>query len=110
MSSFSHNLNTQRDRLQLTVEAVVSEMAKRGHNLAYSTVAGWFNGQRGARWKVDELKALLEVLETDLESMTAGEVELVDEPVTAATAREMRNLTPEQQQAVLAMVRTMRRN
>lgn len=92
----------------MSVEDVVAELGRRGHVFAYSTVAGWFNENRGKRWKVDELRALLDVLQTDLEQMGLGEAELVEEPVPAAIARESRRLTPEQQQAILAMVRSMR--
>lgn len=107
MTSFQSNLTKRRDELGKSVEDVMAEMNGRGFPVAYSTVAGWFNGSRGERWKVDELRALLDVLQTDLETMGSGEAELVEEPVPAATAREMRRLTPEQQQAILAMVRSM---
>lgn len=107
MTSFQSNLTRRRDELNMTVESVMAEMNSRGFPVKYSTVAGWFNGTRGARWKVDELLALVDILKTDVESMKAGEAELVEEPVPAATARAMRQLTPEQQQAVLAMVRSM---
>lgn len=108
MKSFQSNLTKRRDELGMTVDDVVAKLCARGIVLAYSTVAGWFNESRGKRWKVDELRALLDVLQTDLETMGAGEAELVEDAVPAATAREMRNLTAEQQQAILAMVRSMR--
>lgn len=107
MTSFQSNLAKRRDDLKMTVESVMAEMHSRGFSVKYSTVAGWFNGTRGSRWKVKELRALLDILQTDLETMEAGEAELVEEPVPAATAREMRRLPPEQQQAVLAMVKSM---
>ena len=106
MSKFLDNLNAQRDRLGLTVEAVASELNRRGIPVAYPTVASWFNGHRGTRWKVDELKALLDILQTDLQAMSEG-AELVEDPVSAATARAMHALSPEQQQAILAMVKSM---
>lgn len=108
MSKFLNNLNAQRDRLQLTVAEVAAELNRRGIPVAYQTVVGWFNGNRGARWKVEELKALLDILQTDLQAMSEGEAELVEDPVPAATAKEMKGLTAEQQQAILAMVRSMR--
>jgi hypothetical protein len=108
MSKFLDNLNAQRDRLQLTVAEVSAELNRRGIPVAYQTVVGWFNGNRGARWKVEELKALLDILQTDLQTMSEGEAELVEDPVPAATAKEMKGLTAEQQQAILAMVRSMR--
>lgn len=108
MSSFINNLNAKRDSLNLSVRDVTDELNRRGISVAYGTVAGWFNGHRGARWKVEELKALCAVLQTDVDSLLAGEGELVEAPVPAATAREMAGLSPEQQQAILAMVRSMR--
>lgn len=107
MSKLSANLTKRREHLGMSVEDVVEELGRRGVLAAYSTVAGWFNGSRGARWKVNELRALLDVLQTDLDAMTEGEVELVEEALPAAIARETRKLTPQQQQAVLAMVKTM---
>lgn len=108
MTSFQSNLNKRRDELDMSVEDVMAELNSRGFSVKYSTVAGWFNGTKGSRWKVDELLALVDILKTDVETMKAGEAELVEEPVPAATAREMRRLTAAQQQAVLAMVRSMR--
>ena len=49
MSSFHANLNRRRDELGLSVEAVVEELARRGHTFAYSTVAGWFNEFQSTR-------------------------------------------------------------
>lgn len=91
----------------MTVQDVTAELNRRGIAVAYSTVAGWFNGSRGERWKVDELMALMDVLRTNVQAMQGDEVELVEAPVPAATARAMKDLTPEQQQAVLAMVTSM---
>ncbi len=107
MSKVSVNLSRQRDALGMDVDDVVSALAERGIIRAYSTVAAWFNGTRGSRWDMKELKALLDVLQTDLDSITEGEVELVEEKVQAATARAMRGLTDEQQQAILAMAKAM---
>lgn len=108
MSKISANLTARRDALGLKNDDVLAELSRRGIERAYSTVASWFNGTRGSRWDMDELKALLDILQTDLDSITEGQVELVEEKLPAATAREMRGLTEEQQQAVLAMVRVMR--
>jgi hypothetical protein len=107
MSQFHSNLTARRDALGLEVADVHAELNRRGFDLAYSTVAGWFNGSRGARWRVDELRALLDILQTDLKEM-AGEAELVEKPVPAAAAREMQELTEEQQQAVLVLIRSMK--
>jgi hypothetical protein len=107
LSRFCENLNAQRDKLGLRIEDVTAELNRRGFSVSYSTVAGWFNGSRGTRWKVDELRTLLDILQTDLDAM-AGEAELVEEPIPAATAKEMRALTLAQQQAILAMVKSMK--
>lgn len=108
MSKISENLTARRDALGYTIEDVVTELGRRGIERAYSTVTSWFNGTRGSRWNMEELKALLDILQTDLDSVTEGEVEIVEDKVPAATAREMKNLTDEQQQLVLAMVRSMK--
>ena len=107
MSQFKRNLRARREYLDLTYEQIMDALHARGLSIAYPTVAGWFNDNRGLRWKVDELMALLEILGTDLETM-AGSAELVEEPLAAATAREMRELPDIQQQAVLAMVKAMK--
>ena len=106
MSRFTDNLTARMKHLGMEVKDVHAEMLLRGFTVEYSTVAGWLNGSRGGRWKVDELQGLLDVLQTDLAAM-AGHAELVEAPVPAITAREMQKLTPEQQQAVLAMVKAM---
>lgn len=108
MTSFLDNLVARRKALGLTVEDVAAALNRRGMDVASSTVASWFNGNRGTRWKVDELRALLDVLQTDLQAMAGEGAELVEAAVPAATAREMRDLSVEQQQAILTMVRSMR--
>lgn len=92
----------------MEVGDVAAELNRRGFDLAYSTVAGWLNGSRGGRWKVEELYAVLDILQTDLKAMAGNEAELVEDPVPAMTARAMRDLEPAQQQAILAMVQSMR--
>lgn len=106
LSQFTFNLNAQRERLGLEVKDIAAELNRRGFEVAYTTVAGWFNGNRGKRWVVEELEALLDILKTDLASM-AGKAELIERPIPALTAREMESLPESQQMAILAMVRTM---
>ena len=108
MSRFVDSLNAQRVRLGLEVKDVAAELNRRGFVLAYSTVAGWFNGSRGERWKMNELKALCSVLQTSVDAMLGGEVELVEDPLGAAVAREIKALPPAQQQAILAMIVSMK--
>ncbi|WP_267086450.1 hypothetical protein [Xanthomonas sacchari] len=57
---------------------------------------------------MDELKALLEILQTDFETISEGEVAMVEGATKATLAREIAQLTPLQQEALLAMVRTMK--
>lgn len=108
LSQFKINLNARRDELGLEVKDVAAEMTRRGFDLAYSTVAGWFNSNRGKRWDVKELEALLDVLKTDLKSMAGDGAELVEAKIPALTARAMSDLSESQQQAILAMVRSMK--
>ncbi|XTQ92586.1 hypothetical protein ACQR5W_11745 [Xanthomonas sacchari] len=108
MSRFQVNLNARRESLGMEVKDVAAELNRRGYDLAYQTVAGWFNGNRGGRWKVKELKALLDILQTDLGAMAGDEAELVEEAVPAKTARAMRELTPVQQQAVLSLIESFK--
>lgn len=108
MSQFKANLKARMEALGLTPTSITAELNARGIQVAYSTVAGWLNSSRGQRWKVEELRALLDVLQTDLAAMAGDEAELVEAPVPAAVAREMRDLTPAQQQAILATVKSMK--
>lgn len=106
MSRFTDNLNARRNSLGLEIDDVVAAMNRRGFQVAYSTVAGWLNGTRGARWNVEELQGLLSVLKTDLAAM-AGHARLVEAPLIAVAAGEMERLTPAQQQAILATIKAM---
>lgn len=108
MSKLSDKLTARREAMGMEVKDVVAAMQRRGFELAYSTVAGWFNGSRAVRWKVDELRALLDILGTDLESITDDELDFVEGPERIAIAREAAELTPAQQQAVLALIRSMK--
>lgn len=108
MSQFVSNLNAQRESLGLEVKEIAAEMNRRGFTVAYPTVAGWFNGNRGKRWDVEELAALLDILRTDLRSMAGDDAVLVEQKVPALAALEMEHLPEAQQQAILAMIRTMR--
>lgn len=106
VSRFTDNLTKRMRQLGMDVGSVTAELNRRGISVAYSTVAGWLNGARGSRWNVDELQGLLEVLQTDLAAM-AGHAELIEAPIAALIAKETQKLPPEQQQAILAMVKTM---
>lgn len=107
LSQFVLNLNARRESLGFEVKDVAAELNRRGFDLAYTTVAGWFNGNRGERWKVKELRALLDILQTDLDSMAGDQAALIEEPIPASIGKEARRLTEVQQQAILAMIRSM---
>lgn len=108
MSQFARNLTVRRESLGLEVTDVHAELNRRGIDVAYSTVAGWFNGSRGKRWDVDELKALLEVLQADFKTISEGEAELVEgSRAKVALARKMQDMSEEQAQAWLAAMSSM---
>lgn len=107
MSQLSSNLTARRDALGLTVPQVHAALTRAGTDVAESTVYGWFNGSRGIR-KMEHLKALCAVLETDLNAMLGDEIEVAEGPVEATIVRELKDLQPAQREAVLALIRTMR--
>lgn len=105
MSQFAANLRNRRDSLGLNVKEVAAEMNRRGFDVVYSTVAGWFNGSRSKRLDVEELRALLDILETDLEAMTGREVSVVEgNPVKVELARRVQEMPDSQAQALLALL------
>ena len=54
---------------------------------------------------MEELKALLDILQTDLQQMAGGEAELVEgNPVKVALARRVQDMSDAQAQAMLAML------
>lgn len=57
---------------------------------------------------MEHLKALCAVLQTDLNSLTGEEIEVAEGPIEATIAREIRGLPPTQQEAVLALIRSMK--
>lgn len=101
------NLQARLTALSLTVREVHARLSRMGVDVAYTTVAGWFNGSRGIR-DVEHMKALCTALETDLGQLSGGKAELVEEPLDIAISRESRGLTDAQKQALLLMARTMR--
>lgn len=107
LSKLSDNLTNRREQLGLTVPEVHARLVRSGTEVAFSTVAGWFNGSRGVR-SMEHLKALCKVLETDLNSLTGDDVEVAEGPEEVTLAREIRELRPAQREAVLALVRSMR--
>lgn len=107
MSQLSDNLTAQRDRLGMSVSDVHAALNRKGFPVAFSTVAGWFNGSRGVR-KMEHLKALCAVLQTDLNTLAGDEVEVAEGRIEASVVREMRDLDETQREAVLAIVKSMK--
>lgn len=107
MSQLSRNLNALRKARGLTVEQVQDALARKGIPVAYSTVAGWFNGNRGVG-SMEHLKALAAILETDMNGLTGDEAEVTEGPLETMVIRDLRALSPEQKEAVLGVIRTMK--
>jgi hypothetical protein len=109
MSRLSDNLTTRRESLGMDVTEVTAALNRAGYAVPYSTVAGWFNGSRGVR-NVKHLRALCDILQTDLNALMGGdEIEIVEGETRVIAAREMKELTDTQQEAVLALIRSMKR-
>lgn len=92
----------------MNVKEVHEALSLAGTSVAYSTVAGWFNGSREVR-SLKHLKALCAVLQTDLNSLGGDdEIEVVEGAVRVTAARELKDLSETQQEAILAIIRSMR--
>lgn len=107
MTPLARNLTARRESLDLSVPDVHEKLNRRGVDVAFSTVAGWFNGNRGVR-KMEHLKALCAVLQTDLDSLTRDEIEVAEGPLDVTLVREIRELEPAQREIVLAVIRGMK--
>jgi transcriptional regulator with XRE-family HTH domain len=111
MSDFTDRIDSRRKELDLSLADVVSLLQLHGVDVAYQTVASWFNGERGDRWKPSELLILLGLLQTDLAAMAGnGLSELPDlsSPIYNATSRELASLTELQQVALLSLIKSFR--
>jgi hypothetical protein len=106
MSRLSSNLDTQRKAIGLTVREVTAELNRLGHEVAYSTVAGWFNGNRGIG-KMEHLIAVCRVLKTDLDAMAGGDIAVAEDRLDVLLMREMRGLSDVQKEAIVALARSM---
>lgn len=107
MKQLSKNLTKRRKEKCRSVPEVHAELNRMGLDVAFSTVAGWFNGSRGIR-DIQHLKALCVVLDSDLNALAGDEVKVVEGEVDVTIVREMNELTPVQREAVLAVIRSMR--
>lgn len=83
----------------------ISDVARQMPEVARSTVGHWFTGERQPQ--MDNLKRLAEILEVSAAALVA------DEPDYASTSEEklglhmMRDMTPEQRQSLLALMKSM---
>lgn len=91
----------------MEVKDVHAALDRLGVGVAYSTVAGWFNGSRGVR-DMQHLRALCDVLQTDMNTLTSGSIAVVEGKVPVQIQRELEGMTPEAQELVLAVIRNMR--
>ena len=108
MSQLSDNLTSRRESLGLSVEDVQRELNRLGILAAYSTVAGWFNGSRSERWKMEHLRALCIVLKTDMNGLTGESIAVVEGRVPVMIHKELDGMNPESQELVLALIRNMK--
>lgn len=107
MSALSQNLTARRESLGLTVPQVHAALTLRGINVAESTVYGWFNGSRGVR-NMEHLRALVGVLQTEVDRMLGDEAEVVEGTTQVMIARELHGLSDLQMEAVLATIKAMK--
>lgn len=107
MSQLSDNLTARRESLGLSVPDVHAALNRKGFSVAFSTVAGWFNGSRGVR-KMEHLLALCSVLQTDLNALGGSEIELSEGAVNASIARESKDLPDAKKELVLALIRSLK--
>jgi hypothetical protein len=106
MNTFTDNITRRRIDLGLEVRDVWVALTTRGIDVAYTTVAGWFNGSRGVRWKVNELQGLMDVLGTSLREMQGSSV-ILEDPLEVALGDALHRLSSDQKAAVLAIAKTM---
>jgi hypothetical protein len=111
MSDFTDFIDSRRKELGLSLTDVRLLLQLRGVAIAYPTVASWFNGDRGDRWKPDELLVLLELLQTDLTSAVRNHPTGAPDfsgPIYNAVSREIASLTEQQQAALLSLIKSFR--
>jgi hypothetical protein len=111
MSDFTDHIDSRRKELGLSVSDVVSLLQLHGVDVVHQTVASWFNGERGDRWKPAELLVLLNLLQTDLSAMVGNGISKspdLSSPIYNATSRELHSLTDLQQVALLSLIKSFR--
>jgi transcriptional regulator with XRE-family HTH domain len=108
MTQLSSNLTARRESLGLSVPQVHAELNRRGYPVAFSTVAGWFNGSKKGIRKMEHLKALCVILQADMDSLTSDEIEVSVGPLHASVARELKEFSPVQLEILRALIRDMK--
>lgn len=101
MSSLSQRLCSARDAAGLNNKEVAQRL-----DLDESTVSLWMNGKRTPR--VENLQRLASVLGIEVAELWQGEEVLPATPAQRAMVEEMSAMSPAQQEALLALARTMR--
>lgn len=109
--SFSENINSRRIELGLTYEDVFDALQGRdwpeGTSAPSLAVVGhWFNGTRRPR-DMHHLVALCDALRMSVDEAVRGDPMEATTAVEAAVLAKLRALSPEQQEAVLAMTETL---
>jgi transcriptional regulator with XRE-family HTH domain len=107
MTQLSDNLTALRELKGWTVPQVHIALNSAGHEVAFSTVAGWFNGSREVR-SMKHLKALCEVLDTDMNTLTGDSIAVAEGKVEVQVQRELRDMDEAQKELVLALMRNMK--
>lgn len=107
MSTLSENLNRRRVELKLSVPDVTAALQRMGIEVAYSTVAAWFNGGRKPK-DMEHLKALCATLDTSISEMAGEDPEFAQNAFETKLLEETRLLEPTQREAVMAIVASMR--
>lgn len=101
MSSLSRRLTQARDAAGLNNKEVAERMG-----LDESTVSLWMRGKRTPR--VENLQRLAVELGIEVAELWQGDEVLPATPAQRAMVEEMADMTPAQQEALLALARTMR--
>ena len=107
MSALSDNLSKRRAELKLSVPDVTASLQRKGIEVAYSTVAAWFNGGRKPK-DMEHLKALCAILDTSISEMAGEDPEFAQNAFEAKLLEETRGLDPVQREAIMAIIASMR--
>ena len=99
MSTLASNLTARRKTLGMSIADVTARLNAADVQVAESTVAGWFNENRGVRWKMEQLYALVGILQTTIDEMMDGEGVVIEgAKARVALGQRINNMTEEQAQ------------